>query len=162
MYVEKRDFRERRIAEGNSFIPKVTGVVYDETSFWSKWYSDLDKARHSIVIVSPFVWPEAVQRNLSSLKRALERRVEVTIYMRRVGFQRPKNKEALDMLCESNVSVVQSEKSLHQKLAIIDQRIVWEGSLNILSHVGSMEHMRRFNSHTVVAEVQNAIKRIVE
>ena len=33
---------------------------------------------------------------------------------------------------------------MHQKIAVIDRRITWEGSLNILSHNTTQEHMRRF------------------
>jgi len=32
---------------------------------------------------------------------------------------------------------------MNHKLAIIDLRIAWEGSLNILSHRSTTEHMRR-------------------
>ena len=37
-------------------------------------------------------------------------------------------------------------KGIHQKVAIIDDRICWEGSLNILSFANSRELMRRFES----------------
>jgi hypothetical protein len=39
----------------------------------------------------------------------------------------------------------------HRKLAIIDRKVIWEGSLNILSFNDSCEIMRRITS-TVLAE----------
>lgn len=40
---------------------------------------------------------------------------------------------------------------IHEKLAIVDSSILWEGSLNILSHSTTKERMRRFVSETEVA-----------
>jgi hypothetical protein len=41
--------------------------------------------------------------------------------------------------------------NLHRKVAIIDDSILWEGSLNILSHGGSAEVMRRTSCALSVA-----------
>ena len=41
----------------------------------------------------------------------------------------------------------------HRKLAIIDNDILWEGSLNILSQNDSCELMRRINSAIAVKEM---------
>ncbi len=40
----------------------------------------------------------------------------------------------------------------HRKLAMIDRKILWEGSLNILSQVKSREHMRRTESKKLTEE----------
>jgi hypothetical protein len=48
---------------------------------------------------------------------------------------------------------------MHEKLAVFDQRIVWLGSLNILSHKNSTEIMVRIDSpdfaQSIVEEYQN-------
>ena len=41
----------------------------------------------------------------------------------------------------------------HRKLAVIDRKILWEGSLNILSHVRSREIMRRIVGARSVKEM---------
>lgn len=43
--------------------------------------------------------------------------------------------------------------SMHQKVAIIDGTIAWEGSLNILSHKDTEEQMRRFEGQSTVEEI---------
>ncbi len=48
----------------------------------------------------------------------------------------------VEALRESGVVVIQRSK-MHQKIALIDRKIAWEGSLNILSHRDTGEHMRR-------------------
>ena len=50
--------------------------------------------------------------------------------------------EAVIVLQEQGVHVLYTAK-LHRKIAIIDRKVVWEGSLNILSFSDSCEMMRR-------------------
>jgi len=47
------------------------------------------------------------------------------------------------------VHVLSATNNHHRKLAILDRKILWEGSLNILSQTNSREIMRRIqgNSH---------------
>lgn len=42
---------------------------------------------------------------------------------------------------------------MHEKVAAIDGRILWHGSLNILSHNDSRESMLRFESRDLVHEI---------
>lgn len=46
----------------------------------------------------------------------------------------------------------------HRKLAILDRKILWEGSLNVLSQTHSREIMRRIESKSVTEEVFNFLK----
>ena len=43
--------------------------------------------------------------------------------------------------------------NLHRKLAMVDARILWEGSLNVLSQNDSCEMMRRSVSAELVAQI---------
>jgi hypothetical protein len=53
---------------------------------------------------------------------------------------------------------VQELVKMHQKLAIIDGVICWEGSLNILSHRETLEHMRRFKGKQFTTEITRNLK----
>ena len=48
--------------------------------------------------------------------------------------------------------------SMHQKVAIIDNSIAWEGSLNILSHRDTGEQMRRFEGTSAIEEIINNLE----
>jgi hypothetical protein len=48
--------------------------------------------------------------------------------------------------------VIQRER-MHQKIAIIDRRIIWMGSLNILSHKDTQEQMTRFEGENAAKEI---------
>lgn len=49
-------------------------------------------------------------------------------------------------------------KMFHRKLAIIDRKILWEGSLNILSQNHSREIMRRIDGQEFVLEMLEFLK----
>ena len=46
----------------------------------------------------------------------------------------------------------------HRKLAILDRKILWEGSLNILSQTESREIMRRIENETMTLEMFEFLK----
>jgi hypothetical protein len=46
----------------------------------------------------------------------------------------------------------------HRKLAILDRKILWEGSLNILSQTHSREIMRRIENEEITMEMFNFLK----
>lgn len=57
--------------------------------------------------------------------------------------------EAQVLLCTGNY---------HKKLAILDRKILWEGSLNILSQNRSREIMRRINNENMALEMCDFLK----
>jgi phosphatidylserine/phosphatidylglycerophosphate/cardiolipin synthase-like enzyme len=55
------------------------------------------------------------------------------------------------------VNIFYPGRYIHEKVAIIDRQILWEGSLNILSHRASNEMMRRIESKESSVEVMEHI-----
>jgi phosphatidylserine/phosphatidylglycerophosphate/cardiolipin synthase-like enzyme len=66
---------------------------------------------------------------------------EVISYCERIGIQ--------VLLCLGNH---------HRKLAILDRKVLWEGSLNILSQTYSREIMRRIEDKKLTMEMFNFLK----
>lgn len=61
--------------------------------------------------------------------------------------------DAVAAMQDIGVKVLYTVKH-HRKLAIIDEEILWEGSLNILSQGDSCEIMRRTISRSLVTELK--------
>jgi len=60
--------------------------------------------------------------------------------------------QVIEQMRAIGVEVIERRR-MHQKVAIIDRSIAWEGSLNILSHNDSNEQMRRLPFATAVNEL---------
>jgi len=90
------------------------------------------------------------------VRALIGRGVEIRIYTR------PGNQQTGEMANQADVVIKQlrsigvkviERRSMHQKVAIIDDAIAWEGSLNILSHRDTGEQMRRFEGPSAIEEI---------
>jgi len=59
---------------------------------------------------------------------------------------------------EIGINLVLLKGNHHRKLAIIDKKILWEGSLNILSFSNSQEIMRRIEDKHIANQMFNFLK----
>lgn len=116
--------------------------VHDERSFYEVFSEHLNQARRSIWIWAPWT-TKRVRSLLSVLTDAAGRGVRITLFVRDPSDQlqgKPENQQyladlrpVLDTVVEINV--------MHQKIVVIDEKIVLLGSLNVLSQSRTREVM---------------------
>ena len=63
----------------------------------------------------------------------------------------------LNLLTNSGVSVV-FKSNIHQKFAVMDQKIVWYGSINLLSYGSAQESIMRIESPNIANELMKSIE----
>lgn len=151
---------EFRKSPGKRNVDSTNEVVTHQT-FLDCFIKDLSQARGLVLIQSPFITVRRLEKLRAALRNCIYRGVRVCVFG-----QLPKEKRGqsaagdvrLDAL-ESAASVLQSLKvhvslvpRIHEKLAVIDERILWDGSLNILSHFDTAERMTRWVSRSKVLE----------
>ena len=68
------------------------------------------------------------------------------------------SEETISLFERMGVQVLLCIGNHHRKLAILDRKILWEGSLNILSQNKSREIMRRIDNKTVALEMFDFLK----
>lgn len=121
--------------------------LYNERDFYRAFVRDLKKARRRVVIDSPFITLRRACWISEILEGLAKRGVKVTIHTRHPDchdkFMADKARGGISLLRDSGARVVVSHDLSHWKLAFIDNSILWEGSLNILSQANSKEIMRR-------------------
>jgi phosphatidylserine/phosphatidylglycerophosphate/cardiolipin synthase-like enzyme len=110
-------------------------------------------ARSEVVIVSPFL---TRRRVLSALDYLTAAGAQITVvtkppdnYAER---DRGKINECIELLMRSNI-IVKTKSRIHQKFAVIDQRLVWYGSINLLSYGASEESIMRIENLDIAAEL---------
>lgn len=127
-------------------ITKTLGI-FDETAFERALICDIQSAKETVVIFSGYVTPGRVSKLGDLFRSKVAQGVKIRCVTRPPqtnGSILPEyGREALDML-EGIGVVVDCRANIHQKVCLIDNRIVWLGSLNALSHAGrSDETMTR-------------------
>lgn len=127
-----------------------TSQLFNENTFYTTFLRDLEKARHEVVIESPFVSSYRMERVYPTLGKLLERKIRIHIITRdpseHSGDYRYQSADEILRCAELGIHILFPRLNHHRKLAIIDRKVLWEGSLNILSHAKSREIMRRINS----------------
>ncbi len=111
--------------------------LFDERSFDDAVRLDFIAAKSSIVIFSGFITPQRVGQYGDLLRAKVADGVKVRCVTRPPhlnGSISPElGKQALDML-EGVGCAVDCRANIHQKVVLVDNEIVWHGSLNALSH----------------------------
>jgi len=150
----KNDFRQRvayASTEPSAWdIPKGeegdTIQRLDEESFFGLFAKDINASEISIFALAPYFgkyrWPK-IQPLFNA---ALSRKVDVTIVTPPLGEAQDRSYvENVIMNLRSLGAVVVSSSGLHGKDVIIDERIVYTGSMNWSSHRGRSEAIHRMN-----------------
>jgi phosphatidylserine/phosphatidylglycerophosphate/cardiolipin synthase-like enzyme len=140
----------------HSNIDLVRSRLYNEQSFYSAFISDINRAQSLVVIESPFITHKRLLSLYPTLKKATQRGVRIVINTRDPQthdvFMMNQALDAIVWLQELDITVLYTG-NLHRKVAIVDDHILWEGSLNILSQSDSCEMMRRSESANLVSEM---------
>ena len=143
-------------------LSETNSILYDESTFYNRLKQDLLEAKQEVIIESPFI----ATRRLEMLKPVFEtlvaRGVDIFIMTR----DPLEHDESMLRQAEAGVryfevlgiQVLLCEGGHHRKLAMIDRKVLWEGSLNILSQSHSREFMRRIESRQLTEELFKFLK----
>jgi len=133
-----------------------TNIIFDENSFQQVFYNDLASASKEIIIVSPFMKPARVKQMLQQISCAAINGSTITVVTRPpedfTGESSKTVYQLTQLLNSANIKVVFKTK-MHQKYAIIDQKIVWYGSVNFLSYGFGEESVMRLESYEIASEL---------
>lgn len=142
----------------------VDHEVHDHKSFYIRLTgADIPSARALIIIQSPFIFPYRVKRLEPFIIAALRRGVIVCAILQDLGPEpetdegkrtRAAKESAIQRLKDLGVHVC-FRSEIHEKIIVIDEHILYEGSLNPLSQNTTSERMNRWADYDMV---QAAIK----
>lgn len=124
---------------------------FNEAGFYPAFRSDVQQSRKRITIFSPFIHANRLADVMTELRAAMDRGVKVTVVTRPAG--KESNTAKLISEVKAAGAAVVERSQLHEKLAFIDERVAWFGSLNILSQRTSTEQMVRFENPEVVLKL---------
>lgn len=118
--------------------------LFGQKDFDTVFCADVARATESIVLFSGFVTPERVGSYGDLFRQRILDGVRIRCVTRPPQYNGSispeRGKEALDAL-EGIGAIVDCRKDIHQKIVIVDNRIVWFGSLNPLSHTAKTDEV---------------------
>ena len=118
--------------------------LFKQKDFDTVFQADVRQAERSVVIFSGFVTPERVGNYGDLFRQKILEGVKIRCVTRPPHYNgsipTERGKGALDAL-EGIGVVVDCRRDIHQKIAIVDGRVVWFGSLNPLSHTARTDEI---------------------
>jgi phosphatidylserine/phosphatidylglycerophosphate/cardiolipin synthase-like enzyme len=144
-----------------------TSAIFDEKECQRRLSDDINGAAGRLLIVSAYATVHAIQRWRTHLEKATKRGVAICAFIqeprhwdRRHDGTLAADEVAKLKLVAAAVDLLQSlgihvnlRPKMHEKLIVIDDCILWEGSMNVLSWFNTTERWRRITDR---AEVKQA------
>lgn len=136
--------------------------MFNEKDFWSAFHSDLNATKEHALIVSPFLTVKRCSLFIETFAKLVTKGIKLTVYTRPVA-ELPQRNMALEAdavisQLQSIGVIVEQRSKIDQKIAIFDNRICWEGSLNLLCDNDRPENMRRLEGSAIAQEVRKNLR----
>jgi len=141
---------------------KLQSSLFDESTFYKKFLQDLSHCAREIIIESPYITIERTELFIPIFENLIQKGVKIYIVTR----DPKEHSEMLEIQAEQEISyfeeigvqVLLCLGNHHRKLAMLDRKVLWEGSLNILSQTHSREIMRRIEGEELALEMFSFLK----
>jgi phosphatidylserine/phosphatidylglycerophosphate/cardiolipin synthase-like enzyme len=135
----------------------MDSTLYDENTFYRRFMLDLKSCKEEIIIESPYITSKRAEMLIPIFNNLLAKGVKIYV-MTRDPKEHEENMEyqsedAIRIFEIIGVQVLLCIGNHHRKLAILDRKILWEGSLNILSQNHSREIMRRIEDKKLASQM---------
>lgn len=135
-------------------------AIFNNNNFLSVFQNDILSAKDEIVIVSPYIGKRRLPQMLTVMSAAISNGAKVSFVIRPESDykekDRPAVKEMAELVKKAGINLIFRE-NIHQKFAVIDQRVVWYGSINLLSFGSSEESIMRLESLNIANELAETI-----
>ncbi|MDO8657577.1 MAG: phospholipase D-like domain-containing protein [Candidatus Levybacteria bacterium] len=124
--------------------------------------NDLENCTEEVIIESPFITTARIRTFDRLFRDLLKKGVKIYIITRdpreHEEFMEPQSEDAITWCEKIGIQVLLCVGNHHRKLAILDKKILYEGSLNILSQTNSREIMRRIDDRELTLEMFDFLK----
>lgn len=133
--------------------PDRISMIYDCNTFIPAIRDDFGEARKEILIASPHILKKQISTVFEWLKEPLFAGVLITIITRPVESSKdPEQTRKCIELLHARFKVIQ-ESDIYQKYIIIDNRLVWYGSISLFDTGDSDDTIMRLESRELVEEL---------
>lgn len=139
---------------------ETANFIFNKNSFFPVYINDIINACKEIFIISPFITRRRVEQMRQYFDKVMSKKIKVTVMTRPYENLKEKDRlilrHALDILKNEGINLL-FKSNIHQKFAIIDERIVWYGSINLLSFGNAEESIMRLESSNIANELIRSV-----
>ena len=141
---------------GDEQTKQIINAIYDSGNYTEKFEQDIVEAEKSIVISSPDIRQDKIDRLLILVKDRQEKGVNVTV----ITTDPEEVVYGSTDVCygliyemkQVGINVVKKAE-VEERFATIDDELVWHGGMNLLGKVDVWDNLMRIKNHQVAAEL---------
>lgn len=159
MYAKRlRTYKRMGISNwtGDVQSKQIINAIYDSGNYTEKFELDIVEAEKMIVISSPEIRQDKIERLLLLVKGRQETGVKVTVITtdpEAVVYGNPDVcYELVSEMQRVGINVV-TKAEVEERFAVIDDELVWHGGMNLLGKVDIWDNLMRIKEHQVAAEL---------
>ncbi|MBR4610761.1 MAG: DEAD/DEAH box helicase family protein [Erysipelotrichaceae bacterium] len=147
-----------KVKENDQSEKQSVNAIYDPTNYVEIFENDLIEANKSIIISSPSLTVDKVERLLQIIKSKQEEGLNITIITNDPDhnlFSDSDNNIILELISKmrkSGINVVLNDDT-DQCFAIVDDEIVWYGGINLLGKEDIRDNLIRIKDERIAAEL---------
>ena len=141
---------------GDFQVKQNINAIYDSGNYSEKFEQDIVEADKSVVISSPDIYQDKIERFLYLIKQRQEAGVNVRVITRNPESTMYGNPEILYELItrmKSQGVDVYLKDEVEERFAVIDDELVWHGGVNLLGKEDVWDNLMRIKNIEVAAEL---------
>ena len=146
-----------QICENLTEVKQKANAIFDQETFFPIYEQDLREANSEIVISSPGLNTTRVKAFLDGVKDVQEKGVRIVIVtLKPEAYPEDRiepTEELISLMIENGIKV-KTEEHMHEHFGIIDNEIVWYGSLNLLSKGKEDDNLIRVKNSEIAQELK--------
>lgn len=134
----------------------ISNSIYDSATYSEIFYQDVTSANSSVIISSPVLGTRKVWQFVRQLPMIQERGVKVIVITMSPSVYPEdtiKHQEELVQTLRLSGVVVKTQDNCKEHFAVIDESIVWYGSMNFLSRERDDDNIMRIESKSIAQEL---------
>lgn len=134
----------------------MINAIYDSGNYTEKFEQDIVEAEKAIIISSPDIYREKIERLLFLSKERQEHGVKITVITtnpEEVGYgSADVYYELIGDMQQVGIHVV-TKSEVEECFAVIDDELVWHGGMNLLGKADVWDNLMRIRDYQVAAEL---------
>lgn len=136
-----------------------TTAIFNEKTFYPALIKDMLSAEEEVIIYSPFISRFRANFFKKTLIKLNRKKIRLFIFTRPIeeheGYIQDEIRSAIKIYESLGAHIIYLEGTIHQKVAVIDKKVLWEGSMNILSQRSSKEIMTRITDVEFITKMMS-------
>ncbi len=144
------------VLTGDQQTKQIINAIYDSGNYTEIFERDIVEAEKTIVISSPDIRPDKIDRLLLLIKGGQEKGVNVTVITTDSEEVVYGNADVYYCLIRDMKQVginVVTKTEVEERFAVIDDELVWHGGMNLLGKEDIWDNLMRIKNHQVAAEL---------